>query len=536
MELIDQHTKKLMEECKVRAKDAGLSFDDESLEYIVTNRDLIDLNPKVMIPTLYDYWVNDVEVLKGRGKYKLYPNNPYETVINSRPAISFYNDNNPDWLNVMIFYHVLGHIDFFQNNILFEKTWDDDFVGQALADKRLIASLRSERHRWVDYVIEFSRNIDNLVGYYDILARHHYPKNMDPASRVNYYFDVFLQEIVKAPDHEIFKEIDRYNKILTLNNATAESEFFADVKTRYPEFSAKFKKYEEKEKIIPQDIMEFILNHSPFLRKEENQWIKAVVNIVRNTSLYFGPQGRTKIANEGWASYWHDELFRKDERINSHEIAYAKTNAGVTSISRVGLNPYAIGLRLIQYVEDLANKGKLSFAFQKQRGIEFRKDYNQKTGKGREAIFDLRKNFSDFMLVNTFVDQDFVDKHSLFVVGQRFNPKTQRVEYFVKSRKAEDYKQMLHESLIHPPMIEVDLKKTNDDRLYLVHKFEGKQLYKDYIPDTMLGIEYLWGDKVELETTEILIKRPQNENEKPHRELRKVLYTMKNRKISKRNL
>lgn len=64
MELIDQHTKKIMEGCKERARDAGLSFQDESLEYIVTNRDLIELSPKVMIPTLYDYWVQDVEVLK----------------------------------------------------------------------------------------------------------------------------------------------------------------------------------------------------------------------------------------------------------------------------------------------------------------------------------------------------------------------------------------------------------------------------------------------------------------------------------------
>jgi hypothetical protein len=40
MELINQHTKKIMEGCKERARAAGLQFEDESLEYIVTNRDL----------------------------------------------------------------------------------------------------------------------------------------------------------------------------------------------------------------------------------------------------------------------------------------------------------------------------------------------------------------------------------------------------------------------------------------------------------------------------------------------------------------
>ncbi|MDD9305013.1 MAG: hypothetical protein HUK40_22795 [Desulfobacter sp.] len=46
MELVSQHVKQIMEECKVRARDEGLSFDDETLEYIVTNRDMVELSPK----------------------------------------------------------------------------------------------------------------------------------------------------------------------------------------------------------------------------------------------------------------------------------------------------------------------------------------------------------------------------------------------------------------------------------------------------------------------------------------------------------
>ena len=55
MELINQHTKKIMEECKERARDAGLSFGNETLEYIVTNRNLIELSPKFMISTMQDF-------------------------------------------------------------------------------------------------------------------------------------------------------------------------------------------------------------------------------------------------------------------------------------------------------------------------------------------------------------------------------------------------------------------------------------------------------------------------------------------------
>ncbi len=533
MYLIDQHTKKIMEECKERARAAGLSFNDETLEYIVTNRDMISLSPKNMIPTLYEYWVHDVEVLKEQGKYKLYPSNPYETVINSRPAISFYNDNNPDWLNIMIFYHVLAHIDFFQNNILFENTWNDDFVGMALADKRLIESLRSKHGRWVDYVIEFSRSIDNITGYFQDLPKNNLVAEKKPSSKLNYYFEVFLQEVLKASQHQIFKEIDRYNHIGQVNHEMAESVFFSEVRVKYPEFQTMFDNYKGAEQ-APVDILEFICKKSPFLKKEENQWMQSVLTIVRNTSLYFAPQIRTKIMNEGWASYWHDTLFRQDERIAGHEVDYARINAGVTAVSRVGLNPYAIGMRLIQHVEDLANKGKISYDFQKIDGIEERDNYNKKTRNGRKAIFELRKNFSDFMLLNTFVDQDFINEHDLFVVGKRVNEEKGVYEYYIKSKKAEDYKNMMMESLYHPPLIIINKEKTTEDNLYLTHIFEGKQIYKPYIPDTLLGLEFLWGNQVQLETTEIV--REESSSEEPELSFTKVLYTMKDKNIEKSTL
>jgi stage V sporulation protein R len=539
MKIIDQHTKKIMEDCKLRARDAGLRFDDESLEYIVTNQDLIELSPKGMIPTLYDYWVNDVEVLKGKGQYKLYPNNPYETVINSRPAISYYNDNNPDWLNIMIFYHVLGHIDFFQNNVLFEHTWKDDFVGQALADKRHITQLRSEHGRWVDYIIEFSRSIDNLVGYFQELSSSNFPESMIPGNKLSYYFDEFLPKEALVNVGIIYSEIERYNKLHDANEFVAEQMFFSEIKGKYPEFESKYQRYIEKTTEQHFDIMDYIRDNSPFLKKDENAWMKSVMNIVRDTSMYFSPQIRTKTINEGWASYWHDELFRSDSRIKGHESEYAVINSKVTSISRVGYNPYAIGLRLVQYVENLADSGKISREYQLTLNSNLREEFNKNTGNGKKSIFKLRENFSDFMLINTFVNQEFVDLHKLFVVGQRLNQQRGTVEYYVKSRKAEDYKQMLIDNMYNPPFISVDLKKSDEKTLYLKHSFEGRQIYKPYIQDTLLGIEYLWfGNnavgQVILETTDI-VKRKANDDSVSY-EYKPILYIMSNKKMSKRYL
>ena len=546
MELINQHTKAIMEGCKARAWEAGLRFGDETLEYVVTNRDLIELSPKVMIPTLYDYWVHDVEVLKGRGKYELYPSNPYETVINTRPAISFYNDNNPDWLNVMIFYHVLAHIDFFQNNLYYRHTWDYDFNGEALSDKRVIAKLRSEHGRWVDYVIEFARGIDNLVGYFRELNQLFPVSTESTNPRLDYYFDVFLQSVRKVKTSDYIKEIERYNECSAAHGSLCEDTFFADVARQYPEFNAMFTRYKEQKTAPPFDLLQYILQNSAFLNKEENKWMKSIIEVIRKTSLFFQPQIRTKIMNEGWASYWHETLFLQDDRINGHEVEFARVNAGVTSMPRVGLNPYALGMRLFYFIEEMVNKGRLAWTFELLKDSYLREKYDAPTSDdGRAYIFALRENFNDFQFINQFVNQDFITKNDLFVAGRRLNEARMVWEYYVKSRNARDYRNMLLGSLYHPPQITIDeekSKKTNT--LYLVHRFEKKPLLKEYIANTMLGIEFFWGKPVSLDTHEVKsmgrpiaqpLQQPKTGGrpEPPKIEWEHVVYTMKERRIQR---
>jgi stage V sporulation protein R len=542
MELINQHTKRIMEGCKERARAAGLSFSDETLEYIVTNRDMLELSPKVMIPTLYDYWVHDVEVLKEKGRYELYPHNPYETVINTRPPISFYNDNNPDWLNVMIFYHVLAHIDFFQNNQFFRHTWEYDLAGQALADKRLIARLRSEKGRWVDYVIEFARGIDNLVGYFDELALLDQPHASPHDRRRDYYFDVFLQSVKGVKTAGYIREIERYNDCRQRYGEMGDDNFFAETVTRYPEFETMFLKHLEEHAPARLDLLQFIMEHSPFLNRDENRWMKQVIEIVRTTSVYFQPQIRTKIMNEGWASFWHEKLFLGDERISGHEVDFARVHAGVTSLPRVGLNPYALGMRLFSQIEEGADRGRFAFQFQRLRDAGARERYDAATGRGREFIFHVREHFADFLFINTFVDQDFINRYRLFVAGKRLNQERMVWEYYVQSRSADAYRQMLLDLLYHPPAIAVDRQKSADGTLYLNHRFEDKPLVEEFIANTMLGIEFLWGGVVRLETSEVVAPPPREGFAPPPEEgeevvyWRRVLYTMENRQLTKENL
>jgi stage V sporulation protein R len=552
MELIDQHTKKIMEGCKARARNAGLRFEDESLEYIVTNRDLLELSPKMMIPTLYDYWVHDVEVLREKGKYELYPGNPYETVINTRPAISFYNDNNPDWLNVMIFYHVLGHIDFFQNNLFFRHTWDLDFAGQALSDKRLIAQLRSEKGRWVDYVIEFTRSIDNLVAFHGELSKLHRPEASKTNTPLDFYFDVFLQTNKKLAITDYIKEVERYNACMRTYGSLGEQTFFAEVHLKHPEFETLFRKQRQQRRPEAGDLTQYLMTHSEFLNRAENRWMKTVMEVVRKTSLFFQPQIRTKVMNEGWASYWHETLFFEDERIRGHEVEFARVNAAVTAMPRVGLNPYALGMRLFYDIEKMADQGHYSIAYRRLRDARQRQRYDTDQGSGRDFIFRVRENYCDFTFIHTFVDQDFVDHHKLFVAAKRLNQERRVWEYYIKSRSAEDYRQMLEDGLYHPPRITVAADRGKENALQLVHRFEGKPLVRDFIAGTLMGIAYLWGAAVQLDTHELVAKSDdsaplspahpfvsgspaghQEEAQKSGAEWQKVRYTMKDRKLTR---
>ncbi len=546
MELINQHIKGIMEGCKERALDAGLRFDKETLEYIVTNTDMLELSPKNMIPTLYDYWLQDIQVLHGKGEYEYFPHNPYETVINTRPAISFYNDNNPDWLNVMIFYHVLAHIDFFQNNRFFEKTWDYDFKQKALTEKRMMARLYSQKGRKVDYVIEFARGIDNLAGYFTSLSETGNFDELKLPSKVDYYFNHFLQNVKAAGMKVFLEEVERYNAISGLDQKAKEESYFNTISLTNPEFEEYYNKFITNPVVTSKkDLLQFIMDESRMINTAENSWMKTVIEIIRDTSLYFSPQIRTKTMNEGWASYWHEKLFMQDDRIKGHEVAFARINAKVTSVSRVGLNPYAIGWRLFMFIEEMAEQGKLSFEYNRINDLSTRQEFSRPTGKGKDFIFSVRENFCDFTFLNRFISQDFVDQYQLMVVGQQVNQQKNTVEYYVKSRKADDYKKMIINSLYHPPKI--DYSVTGENVLHLNHIYEGKELYRDYIANTLVGIEYLWGSPVELETVEMDLeemKRQQQRSTTVHKDVKdgvkpvytKVQYTVKDQKITKRKL
>jgi stage V sporulation protein R len=561
MRLIDQRNKKIMEECKARSRAEGLVCESETLEFITTNQDLIELNPKIMIPTLYDHWIHDVDVVRNRWVYSVYPHNPFETVINTRPSISFYNSDNADWFNIMIFYHVLGHIDVFQSNIFFRNTWGRDFCGEALADKRLINRIRQEmgaEKRWVDYVIEFARNLDNLVGYYKELEDWDKVRTKSVlgvfSARVDFYFGEFLRKRCEEKITTLkfyHSELERYNICQKqFGEKRGEDAFFddADFKSKFPEFNSVFKKRKQGKKKKSNDILQYLINNSKFINDDDNKWMKDILEVVRRTSLYFQAQIRTKNSHEGWASLWHERLFITDPRISSHEVDFASINAKVVVDYKIGLNPYIGFKRLYEFIEEMGRKGRFSYEYQLLKDGEERNRFDKNLGEeaGKKVMFDARRNFDDFMLVNFLSDddfQDFVNRHKLFVVGQHLDLDRGTMQYFIKSRNGKDYRRILNDSLYHPPHILISEDKLKaGDEIYLDHVFEGRTLHTEYIPAVLRGLSYLADGTVKLETTEFEIdEREQLEAlfdpaYKPEYIVRRVLYSCKGKEVRRKLL
>lgn len=142
------------------------------------------------------------------------------------------------------------------------------------------------------------------------------------------------------------------------------------------------------------------------------------------------------------------------------------------------------------------------------------------------------------MFVNSFINQEFVDKYKLFVADKWLDKSRMVWKYYIKSKKAENYKKMIVDTLYHPPAVAINVD--DDNTLTLNHLFEGKPLYRDYISATLMGVEYLWGSKVCLYTYEPEPVKQAPGKAQPKREVtgdkiqwKRFKYTMKNKKMTR---
>jgi stage V sporulation protein R len=198
----------------------------------------------------------------------------------------------------------------------------------------------------------------------------------------------------------------------------------------------------------------------------------------------------------------------------------------------------------------MEDKGCYSFDYYCQKDEIKKQKYDASKRSGNPYIFTVRENLNDFIFINRYVDQEFLTDHHLFVSGKRLNKTRMTWEYYIKSKRAQDYKQMIIDTLYHPPEVRVDADRSVNGVLYLTHLFEEKPLKSDFIENAMMGMEYLWGGPVHLETSEPIVLGKPSANytnfwdpssvaktpEPPKIQWKRVRYLMENRKLHKQEL
>src|SRR5215471_16663200 len=72
----------------------------------------------------------------------------YEVVINSNPSYAFLLETNSPTQNKMVIAHVLGHIDFFKNNVYFSRT-----------NRRMLDEAAMHSRRMSEYEFKYGRKV-----------------------------------------------------------------------------------------------------------------------------------------------------------------------------------------------------------------------------------------------------------------------------------------------------------------------------------------------------------------------------------------
>lgn len=452
------------------AKEYGLDFPEiryEMVDYQTVNL----LAAYDGFPIRYPHWRFGMEYERLSKSYTYGLHRIYEMVINTDPVYAYLLQSNLPVDQKLVMAHVCGHADFFYNNMWFAHTnrkMLDEMANHASRIRRYISRYGIET---VENFLDACLSLDNLI---DIHA---------PGIRRR-------PEITGEEDEErpIVRRIKAKEYMDEYINPPA---FLAYEQQRLDEARQQQKKFPAEPR---RDVLLFLMQYAPL----EN-WQRDVLGIVREEAYYFAPQRQTKIMNEGWASYWHTTLMTGHLLEPNELIDYADHHSGTVAAQPGRLNPYRLGLELLRDIEDRWNRGAFGPEYDACTDLETKRNWDQKLGRGREKIFEVRRVYNDVGFIDTFLTEEFAHEHKLF--SFEYNERTG--DYQIASRQFQDIKRKLLFQLTNfgQPIIDVaDANYDNRGELYLVHRYEGIELDEPYLEATLGNLHTIWGRPVHLET------------------------------------
>jgi stage V sporulation protein R len=376
-----------------------------------------------VIPGRMSHWSYGKAFWSMKTRYDYGLSKLYEMVINSNPALAFLLETNTPLEDVFVMAHVMGHVDFFTHNRMFEHTSQD------MPDRVARHADRIRQYEFTHGQEAVERLLDAVLAIQEHVDRDP-PEPPAPAPAAE-------QKLPAGRD---------YSDLMETPSDAAPRE--VQIKEGSP------------------DLLAFIAEHST----ELEEWQRDVVEMVRAEMLYLWPQVRSKIMNEGWATYWHARLMRILDLDDEDATNFARLHSSVLQPPRLGINPYLVGYRLWERIAEQ---------------------------EGEDTLWLSREVEDDVSFIRNHLDRETVDALDLYTFS------IHQDQVLVDSTEFKEVRQRLVEELTHGgiPVIHVEDGDYNRrGELYLQHRHEGRDLDMPYAERTLQHVYRLWGRPVHLET------------------------------------
>ncbi len=198
-------------------------------------------------------------------------------------------------------------------------------------------------------------------------------------------------------------------------------------------------------------------------------------------------------------SYWHSRMMTEKVADDTEIIDYSERNASVLETAPGRLNPYKLGVELYRHVEERWDKGQFGKEWEDCDSLAARRNWDRRTGLGREKIFQVRKLYNDVTFIDEFLTPDFVAEQKLYSFG--YNQRNDRFE--IESRQFKEVKEKLLFSLTNagqPFIYVVDKNHENRGELLLEHDHQGVDLRLDWAKEVLAALVRVWRRPVEIHT------------------------------------
>lgn len=456
----------------------GLTYNPVVVEFVPYD-EMAELASYGGFPVRYPHWKWGQEYEEMARGYEYNQYRISEMVINTCPGYIYCMDSNTLVDNVDVIAHAIGHLDFFKNNVFFEQT--DENMMNKLANHG--TRIRRYMARWgYEIVTEFIDNVLRIDTLLDSNKAWHKKKIKEAVVRDEREYRHPERLVSK---HNYMDEwvnpkgfIQKQNEDIKKGDAAEFLDLFGG-----PE----------------KDIFGYLKNHAPL-----KPWQQDIISMLYEEAMYFSPQRATKMGNEGWASFVDYHIMC---RMGLASLGQESDDMGIWHYAehkmhvlggKYSQNPYKLGFELMLDIEDRWNKGKFGPEWDSCTDMKQKENWDKKLGLGMEKVFEVRKNYNDFLMIHEFFTPEFCEKKQFFEWKRFPNGEYKIVNKDFKSIKKKLLQRYLNGGL--PDIRLVDPNHLGKGWFLMQHMSDGRPLLDSYARDTIASIYRLWQSVVILAT------------------------------------